>query len=121
MDFLEELWEEIADFFEDFWEHLLKRQPKVPPKLKKVEVSGAVLTVRPAYLFAERIDNLLKIVFGVSILLSALTASFLGFSSLSDLLSVLIFSFFGRLIMGIIGISYLIIAVWKLLHLRQNL
>jgi len=115
--YIEELKEEAADFFEDFWEHLSKHKPKVPFKKKIANVNGIAISVRPAYLFAERVDNLLKVLFGISITISALTATFLGFSSLSDLLEILIFSLIGRFIMFTIGISYLTIALWKLLHL----
>lgn len=121
MEFFEEIWEEITDFFEDFWEHLSKRRPTQPSKIKRTTVNGAVATVRPAYLFAERIDNLLRILFGISILISALTASFLGFTSLSELLELLIFTSWGRLLMLVIGLSYLILGTWKLMHLHRNL
>lgn len=121
MEFFEELWDEVADFFEDFFEHLTKRKPSKPAEEKEMVVEGALTTVRPAYLFAERIDNLLRIVFGVSILISAVTATFLGFTSISDLLEVLISNLWGRAILLIIGLSYLVIAVWKLLHLKNKL
>lgn len=119
MHFLEELWEEAADFFEDFWDHLTEREITAK-KTKTLVVSGAEVAVRPAYLFAERIDNLLKFIFGLSIALSAFTATFLGFSSLSELVDTLINSVWGRVSMFIIGISYLIIALWKLLHLENK-
>ena len=120
-DFFEELFDEAEDFFEDFFEHLLERRPKEPSKKKTLVVNGVAVAVRPAYVFAERVDNALKGIFGVSIFISAVTASFLGFSSLSELLDALIFSFWGRAVMLIIGLSYLLIAVWKFMHLGKNL
>lgn len=116
-EYIEEWKEEAADFFEDFWEHLNRKQPKKIFKKKIIVLNGLSVTVRPAYLFAERIDNLLKVLFGASIAVSAVTASFLGFTSLSDFLNILMFTLLGRTVMFIIGISYLTIALWKLLHL----
>lgn len=118
-EFFEELLDEVSDFFEDYAEHLFGKKPKHPPKEKRAVVDGALVVVRPAYLFAERIDNLLKIVFGVSIFISAITATFLGFSTLSALLDVLINSLWGRSIMIVIGISYVLTAFWKILHLGK--
>lgn len=118
--YFEELREETVDFFEDFWQHLSKNKPEKPYKKKTLLVNGLVTSVRPAYLFAERVDNLLKIIFGLSIAVSALTATFLGFTGLSELLDTLIFTPVGRLIMFTIGISYLTIALWKLLHLTDR-
>ncbi len=119
-EFVEELWDEISDFFEDLWEHLLKGKAKEPKKQKTIVISGVATTVRPAYLLAERVDNLLRMFFGVSIVISALTASFLGFASLSDLVEVLIFNFWGRIVAFLIGTSYLTIGLWKILHLGKN-
>lgn len=118
-EFFEELWDEISDFFEDFWQHAVRKQKK-PKITKTVLVGGVEVQVRPAYLFAERVDNLLKIVFGLSIAISAFTATFLGFASLSQLVDVLITSFWGRTCMFLIGVSYLITAVWKLFHLESK-
>lgn len=121
MDFIEELWDEISDFFEDFFEHLTKRKPSRPKKEKEVVIDGALMSVRPAYVFAERVDNLLRILFGASIIISAVTATFLGFTSISELLGILINNLWGRAILFVIGASYLVIAVWKLLHLKDRL
>lgn len=56
MEFLGELGDEVKDFFEDFWEHLTEG--------KVVRSKETKLGIRPAYLFAERIDNLVKLTFG---------------------------------------------------------
>lgn len=119
-DFWEEFIDEISDFFEDYAEHVFKKRPKHSPKEKTAVVSGALVVVRPAYLFAERIDNILKIVFGVSLCVSAFTATFLGFASLSQLVDVLINSILGRSLMLVIGASYLLTAFWRLLHLGSR-
>lgn len=97
-----------------------KKKTKKPSKKITTVIDGTVTAVRPAYLFAERVNNLLQFVFGMSIVISAITASYLGFSSLSELLKVLIFSFWGRTIMLVIGFSYLIVAIWKLMHLSED-
>lgn len=119
-EYIEEWKEEAADFFEDFWEHLNRKQPKKIFKKKTIVLNGLSITVRPAYVFAERIDNLLKILFGLSIAVSAITASFLGVIGLSDLIEILIFTLPGRIIMLAIGLSYMTIAFWKLLHLQNK-
>lgn len=118
-DFFEELCDEASDFFEDLFELLGKTPPKNPVS-KAVILNGAVVMVRPAYLFAERVDAILRLVFGISIVVSAITASILGFPSLSELLKAMLFTVFGRMLMVVIGFSYLLIASWKLLHLRQK-
>lgn len=119
-DFFEEIGEEIEDFFEDYKGHILRKESKSPPSERKVVRNGVLVTVRPAYIFAERIDNLLKIIFGISICLSAITATFLGFTKLSDLLEVLINTLPGRTLMFVIGASYLMTAVWRALHLGDR-
>ncbi len=120
-EFREELREEFYDFFDDYFERLTKRRlhPEAH-KQRQVVLNGMVVAVRPAYLFAERIDYLLKIIFAVSIVLSALTSTFLGFIKLSDLLEVLINTLWGRCFMFIIGVSYLLSALWKLMHLGKK-
>jgi hypothetical protein len=118
--FFEEIADEFFDFFEDYFEHLFHQKPSRPPRKREINMGGAKVLVRPAYLFAERIDNLLKMVFGVSIAVSAFTTSFLGFKSLSDFVDFLIASYPGRFAMLVIGISYLLIASWKLMHLGEK-
>lgn len=120
MEFIEDFLEEAEDFFEDFFEHAVRRHPSKPKKERRAVINGTVAQVRPAYIFAERIDNFVRIVFGVSIIISALTATFLGFQTMSDLLAVLIGSLWGRAIMLIIGLSYFIIAIWKLMHIKDK-
>lgn len=115
-----ELIEEFQDFFEDYLEILGRQRKKPAAKSKILFVSGIKMTVRPAYLFAERIDNILKILFAISICVSALTASYLGFTGLSELLDLLITSWWGRSIMFVIGSAYLLIAFWKLMHLGEK-
>lgn len=118
--FFEELADEAEDFFDDFGEFFFDR--KRPRKIdeRKVNLNGAITRVRPAYLFAERLDNILKLVFGVSMCLSAITASFLGYSTLSQLLEGLIHGTGGRIIIFIIGISTLTTGLWKLIQLQPT-
>lgn len=116
--FFREVREEAADFFEDFGEALFGYRPnrRAP---REIRIGGVVTTVRPAVLFAERIDTALKLLFGVSICFSAYTATFVGFVKLSDLLDVLIGSVGGRVGMCIIGISYTLTALWKFLNIKD--
>lgn len=116
----EEITDEVGDFFEDLGEHLFRRHPTHARKPRPMVVNGVITSVRPAYLFAERVDNCIKILFGGSIAISAFTSTFLGFASLSELLKVLVNSIGGRILMLIIGLSYLITALWKLLHLTHT-
>lgn len=118
--FFEEIADEFFDFFEDYFEHLLRRRPTHSHKKREINMGGAKVLVRPAYLFAERIDNFLKMVFGASIAISAFTTTFFGFKSVSDFIDFLITSFPGRFAMLVIGISYLLIASWKLMHLGEK-
>lgn len=118
-ELIEEIREEFTDFIEDFADLIKRRPPRKNVAQKPAVVGGQLTFIRPAYLFAERVDNAIKIFFGGSILVSAITATFVGFASLSDLVDVLIKSWYGRLLMVIIGFSYLIVAVWKTLHLNK--
>ncbi len=113
-----ELKEEALDFFEDFGEVLfhLRRHPRT---VRQLNVGGLVTTVRPAYLFAERIDNCLKLIFAASIIVSACTASFVGFIKLSDLLEVLMFTVPGRILMICIGGGSFITSLWRLLNIKD--
>ena len=119
MDFFEELIDEISDFGEDFAE-LFGKRPKRQIREREVTINGVATRVRPAYIFAERLDNLLKVVFGIAIVSSAVTSTFLGFETLSGLLDILITNLLGRFIMLLIGFSYFITAFWKLLHLNSK-
>jgi|GEM_PF-4349574 len=114
MGFVEEVAEEAKDFFEDFFELLAERTREKKPAL---EVGAA----RPAFFFAQRIESILAVIFGASILVSAVTATFLGFSTIGELLGALINSWWGRILMGVIGSSYLVTALWRLLNIRQKM
>jgi hypothetical protein len=112
------LWEEIDDFFEDFTEAIFRtRFRRYAPR--HVQLGGVSMAVRPAVLFADRLDTLLKLVFGVSITVSAWTATFVGFVKLSDLLDVLISTTAGRACMMVIGLCATLSALWKLLQIKD--
>lgn len=118
-EFLEELWDEFTDFFEDFFEHAF-RKPKKAKQTRTILSGGVEVKVRPAYIFAERVDNVIKIIFGLSIAISAFTVTFFGFASLADLVDMLIATLWGRVFMFVIGTSYVIIAAWKLFHIHDS-
>lgn len=118
-ELIAEVKEEFWDFVEDYNDLIRKRPAREDVRKKPVVMRGELTFVRPAYLFAERIDNLIKIVFGGSVLISGITATFIGFASLSGLVEVLIKTLPGRFAMIVIGLSYVVIAVWKTLHLNK--
>lgn len=118
--FFAEIWDEAEDFFDDLGEHLLGRRRTRRIKERTVNLNGVMVRVRPAYLFAERLDNTLKLIFGVSICISAVTATFLGFSTLSQLLEALISNTGGRILMFVIGLSTLTTGIWKMIHLSPT-
>ena len=119
-DFFEDFLEELSDFFEDFVEVFLKGKEIHHHAYRKIAVKGHIELVKPAYIFAERLDHFLKIVFGASIFVSAFTSTFVGFIKLSDLLEFLTQSIPGRGIMIIIGLSYFLLGVWKLINLDSR-
>ena len=92
----EEFLEEAEDFFDDFYEDFFKKK-RVKKQLRKAKIFGTTVAVRPAYLFAEKVENVLKVIFGISIFISGLMASFWGFTRTSELLTALINSFTGRI------------------------
>lgn len=118
INFFTEIWDEAEDFFDDFGEHLFNRRRQREIEDRRVKLNGVITKVRPAYLFAERLDNMLKLLFGFSMCISAVTASFYGYSTLSQLLTALINSPWGRVIIFVIGMSTLITGIWKMFHLN---
>lgn len=119
-NFFYELWDEVSDFFEDYLEFILRKDDLRKHEPKQANIYGKIMLVKPAYIFAERLDNFLKVVFGLSITFSAISATFVGFIKLSDLLDLLISNFIGRGLMIIIGISYLLLGLWKLINLDRK-
>ena len=120
---INDLFENISEEAKDFFKSLFSKKKYKKGALKTyrpIKIYGFISLARPAYIFAERIDNLLKVIFSISIITSALVASLWGFTRLSELIEYLITSTLGRVLLLIIGLSYLLIAVWKLLHLRDS-
>lgn len=115
-----EIKEEFIDFIDDYDELIRKRVSKKKIENKAAVLRGELAYIRPAYLFAERIENLLKMLFGLSVLLSAITSTFVGFASLSGLVETLIESLIGRFVLLVIGFSYVVLALWKTLHLNKK-
>lgn len=119
-ELIAEIKDELIDFIDDYKELIRKQPPSNKAGQKPAVISGQMTLIRPAYLFAERVENGIKFLFGVSVLLSAITSTFVGFASLSGLVEVLLKSIPGRLILLVIGFSYLVIALWKTLHLNKS-
>lgn len=110
----EEIWDEAKDFFEDIWEHLTEKDEE-----KHKDSAVVAERTKLAYNFTERVDSLMKIVFGISILVSAVISSIWGFTTFSDLIKALIESVFGRIVLSIIGLSYLINGIWRMFHVKN--
>ena len=111
----EEIIEEGKDFFEDIFEHLFERKENIKSK----DSPSVIERTKLAYQFSERIDSMMKIVFGGSILISGVVASVWGFASVGDLVKTFVSSWPGRFVLLIIGISYLINGFWRFFHTKH--
>lgn len=109
-----EIIEEGQDFFEDIFEHLFEHDEE-----KKKKNHELVQRTKFAYMFTQRVDNLIKIIFGVSIFISALIASVWGFTAAGDLVRGLITSLPGRILLLFIGLSYVVNGIWRFFHPRD--
>jgi hypothetical protein len=109
----EEITEEAKDFFEDIFEHLFEKDEK-----KHKDSATVLKRTKLAYHFTERVDSLMKIIFGISILMSALVASVWGFTAVGDMVRALITNPLGRSALFLIGVSYMINGIWRLFHSR---
>ena len=109
-----ELMEEAEDFFDDF--HKRKKRRK---KLKKIRLHSTNILVRPAYIFAQRIEGLIHFIIGLSVFMSAIIAGFWGFTRTSELLKTLILSTPGRIFMAVIGFSYFVLGIWKMFNMGK--
>jgi len=109
-----EFFEDAGDFFEDIFEHLFEKDEE---KKKK----GVSLTerTRHAYQFTERVDSLIKMIFGGSIIMSAVVASAWGFASVGDIVREFVDSWPGRIILIIIGVSYFMNGLWRFFHAKK--
>lgn len=107
----EEIWEEAKDFFEDIVEHLFEKE-----KYKHRDPSYIQKRTQLAYQFTERVDNLIKIMFGISIFISAVVSAVWGFTAMGDMVKILLTSYIGRFFLILIGVSYTVNGIWRLLH-----
>lgn len=110
----EEIIEEAKDFFEDIFEHFFKKDHR-----KHKEAPEIAKRTHLAYQFTERVDSLMKIIFGFSISVSAIISTVWGFTAVGDMVRTLVNSWAGRIILIFIGISYLVNGLWRLLHSRR--
>lgn len=111
---MREFFEEGADFFEDIFEHFFEHDEK-----RKKQGQSLTERTRHAYQFTERVDSFMKIVFGASIIVSAVIASVWGFASVSAVVEAFVSSFPGRFVLLIIGVSYLVNGVWRFFHSKK--
>jgi len=110
----EEIIEEAKDFFEDVFEHLFEKDGK-----KHKDSATVLKRTKLAYHFTERVDSLMKIIFGISILVSAIVASVWGFTAVGDMVRALATNLFGRSALFLIGASYMVNGIWRLFHSRS--
>lgn len=110
----EEIWEEGKDFFEDIVEHLLEKE-----KYKHRDPLYIQNRTKLAYQFTERVDSLIKIIFGFSIFISAIVSTVWGFTAMGDMVKMLLTSAIGRFLLVLIGVSYTVNGIWRLLHRKQ--
>ena len=106
-----EFFDDAGDFFEDIFEHFFERD-----ETKKKSGPSLTERTRHAYHFTERVDSLMKMMFGASILVSAVVASVWGFASVGDLVKVFVESFIGRVALFVIGLSYVVNGLWRFFH-----
>lgn len=114
MVMLEEIIEEAKDFFEDIFEHLFEKETG-----KKIDTAAETVRTQGAYHFTERVDSLIKVIFGVSILISALVASVWGFVAVGDMVRELVSSLWGRGILIFIGVCYVVNGLWRMFHAKN--
>lgn len=106
-----EILEEAQDFFEDIIEHFQK------PKGKGHRDSPDIIRrTKLAYHFTERVDSLIKIVIGGSVIVSAIGSTAWGFASMGDLVRAFVDSWPGRMVLILLGISYVINGIWRFFH-----
>lgn len=110
-----EIVEETKDFFEDLYENLTEREQG-----KRLDSERVLLRTKRAYQFTERVESIIKMLFGISVIISAIVATVWGFIGLSDLVEVLINSILGRIALFFVGVSYLINGLWRYLHSRTR-
>ena len=103
------------DFVEDFPRLKFRKRLK---NLKQINLYGKIVSVKPAFIFAERVENFMKVVFGFSIVVSAIIATVWGFTRLSEIVDLLINSTLGRIMLLIIGLSYFMVGLWKSVNLK---
>jgi hypothetical protein len=108
-----ELADEGADFFEDLGEALFRRKRTREREPIRTNLYGTKTLVKPAYLFARRVNGLVKTVAGVSVLGSAIFATVWGYASTKDLMALLLDSLAGRIVAVVLGLSMLTVGLWE--------
>ena len=112
---LAEIFDDASDFFEDIYENLFEREA-----LSRKDHSAVVARTKHAYQYTERVESVLKMIFGISIVVSAIVATVWGFSSVGEMVKALVSSWYGRLALSIIGVSYFLNGLWRYLHIQSK-
>ena len=120
LEWFDEFWDGALDFSEDLLEIFFGERARERRKPIATNLYGSLALVRPAYLFATRVNGLVKIVAGVSVLGSALLATLWGYASTKDLLLALIESLLGRVIAVLLGCSILVVGLWEFTRRRER-
>lgn len=119
-EWIEELWDGVVDLGDDLLETFLGRRPRKRKEPIETNLYGTLTLVRPAYLFATRVNGMVKVIAGVSVLGSALLATVWGYASTKDLLAALVSSLPGRIVAMILGFSILIVGLWEVSRRREK-
>lgn len=110
-----EIFDDASDFFEDLYENLFERE-----KLRNKDKSTLLTRTKHAYHYTERVEGVLKMIFGFSIFISAVIATVWGFSSVGEIVKALVSSWYGRVALSLIGISYFLNGLWRYIHARSS-
>lgn len=112
---MNEFIDEFKDFFEDLYDHLFDKQ-----KLAQIDQQTLIARTQNAYHFTERFDGLMKMIFGLSVIISAIISAVWGFAGLGDIVKMLVTSLLGRFALVFIGTSYLINGYWRLINRKSE-
>lgn len=108
---LRKLAEGFLDDVDDFCCIIFKKRRKIHKRMKK----GMGKQGKPAYSASERIRGFLYVIIGASLVLTAIIASRYGVTGIGDLLNLLINTWWGRLLILLIGAANLMYGLYKLI------
>ena len=107
--YFSDLWDDFWDYLEDFSKHLFRWRWKSHKKTKKALNKRH----RPLYSLAVKVRGLIYFTVGLSIIYTAYVGAVSGMTGVKDIVTFLITTWAGRLMITVIGISYIIHGGWK--------